>query len=197
MTQKALGVGEMVYGAPAMPVYLIGANVAGKPNFLTAAWSGVACAEPMMLSVPIRHTRYTLKGIEENGALSFCVPSRELVKETDFCGIVSGRKVDKVAACGFEVFYGKLGTAPMIEQCPVNLECSVHQKLDLGSHVLIVAKLEEVYVDESCIVDGKPNIDRMNIFTYTTTPSREYREVGEPIAQAFSVGKELRSPTSG
>jgi flavin reductase (DIM6/NTAB) family NADH-FMN oxidoreductase RutF len=193
MTQKTLGTGGMIYCAPAMPVYLIGANVGGKPNFLTAAWSGVACGEPLMLSVPIRHTRYTLKGIEENGTLSFCIPPVELVKETDFCGIVSGSKVDKVKTCGFEIFYGKLGNAPLIEQCPVNMECSVHQKLDLGSHVLIIAKLEEVHIADSCITDGKPDIDKMNVFTYTTTPAREYRRVGEAIAKAFSVGAALRS----
>jgi flavin reductase (DIM6/NTAB) family NADH-FMN oxidoreductase RutF len=176
-----------------MPVYLIGANVEGKPNFLTAAWSGVACGEPLMLSVPIRHTRYTLKGIEENGTLSFCIPPVELVKETDFCGIVSGSKVNKVQACGFEIFYGKLGNAPLIEQCPINMECSVHQKLDLGSHVLIIAKLEEVHVAESCIMDGKPDIDKINTFTYTTTPAMEYRQVGKAIAKAFSVGRELKT----
>jgi flavin reductase (DIM6/NTAB) family NADH-FMN oxidoreductase RutF len=80
MTQKALGKQGMVYCAPAMPVFLIGATVDGKPNFLTAAWSGVACGEPLMLSVPIRHTRYTLKGIDENKTLSFCIPPADLVE---------------------------------------------------------------------------------------------------------------------
>lgn len=192
MKQRALGTEGMQYCAPAMPVFLIGANVDGKPNFLTAAWSGVACGEPLMLSVPIRHTRYTLKGIDENGTLSFCIPTTEMVRETDYCGIVSGSKVDKVEACGFRIFYGELGSAPLIEQCPVNIECSVHQKLDLGSHVLVIAKVEEIYVAESCIRDGKPDIDRMNAFTYTTTPAREYRKVGEAIAKAFSVGREIQ-----
>jgi flavin reductase (DIM6/NTAB) family NADH-FMN oxidoreductase RutF len=193
MAHVALGLEGMNYCAPAMPVYLIGANVGGKPNFLTAAWSGVACGEPLMLSVPIRHTRYTLKGIEENGTLSFCLPPAELVKETDFCGIASGSKVDKVKTCGFEVFYGKLGSAPMISQCPVNFECSVHEKRDLGSHVLVIAKVEEIHVAESCMRDGKPDLDRMNAFTYSTTPLREYRTIGKMIAKAFSVGKEIKA----
>lgn len=193
MTQRALGSEGMIYCAPAMPVFLIGANVGGKPNFLTAAWSGVACGEPLMLSVPIRHTRYTLKGIEENRTLSFCVPPITLVKETDYCGIVSGSKVDKVKACGFRIFYGTTGSAPLIEQCPVNMECSLHQKLDLGSHVLIIAKVEEIYAGEWCIKDGRPDIDAMNAFTYTTTPVKEYRAVGKKIANAFSVGREIKS----
>ena len=193
MAQHAIGSKGMQHCAPAMPVYLIGANVGGKPNFLTAAWSGVACGEPLMLSVPIRHTRYTLKGIEENGTLSFCLPPIELVKETDFCGIASGSKVDKIEVCGFEVFYGKLKTAPMIEQCPVNIECTVHEKLDLGSHVLIIGKVAEIFVAESCLKDGKPDLDKMNAFTYSTTPLREYRTIGKKIAKAFSVGREIKA----
>jgi flavin reductase (DIM6/NTAB) family NADH-FMN oxidoreductase RutF len=175
-----------------MPVFLIGANVGGKPNFLTAAWSGVGAAEPLMLTVPIRHSRYTLKGIEENGTLSFCLPPTELVKETDYCGIYSGSKEDKSAVCGFEIFFGKLKTAPMIEQCPVNMECSVHDKIDLGSHVLVIAKVEGLFVAESCMKEGKPDPDRMNSFVYTASPIREYREVGRTIAKAFSCGKELK-----
>ena len=191
MKQIALGLGGMLHSAPAMPVFLIGANVGGRPNFLTAAWSGVACAEPLLLSVPIRHSRYTMKGIDENKTLSFCLPPADLVKETDYCGIVSGSKVDKVKDCGFNVFYGKVGTAPMIEQCPVNIECSVHERLDLGSHILIIAKVEEVYAAESCMKDGKPDVDKMNAFIYTTTPAKEYRSIGKPLALAFSVGREI------
>lgn len=193
MKMSTLGKGGMVYCAPAMPVYLIGANVDGKPNFMAAAWSGVACAEPLILSVPIRHVRHTLKGVEENGTLSFCLPPIDLVKETDFCGIFSGSKVDKVEACGFEVFYGKLGSAPMIGQCPVNFECSVHEKIDLGSHVLVLSKVEEIHVADSCLKDGRPDLDRMSAFVYSTTPEKEYRKIGEAIAKAYSVGKELRA----
>ncbi len=193
MKQIALGSENMSYCAPAMPVYLIGADVKGRPNFMTAAWSGVGAAEPLMLTVPIRHSRYTLKGIDENGTLSFCLPPASLVKEADFCGIASGSKVDKVKACGFDVFYGKLRTAPMISQCPVNFECSVHEKLDLGSHVLVIAKVEEIHVAESCVKDGKPDLDRMNAFTYSATPAREYRRIGGMIAKAFSVGKEIKA----
>lgn len=192
MKQIALGLRGMLNSAPAMPVFLIGANVQGRPNFLTAAWSGVACAEPLLLTVPIRHSRYTMKGIDENRTLSFCLPPIDLVKETDYCGIVSGCKIDKVKACGFDVFYGKLKNAPMIEQCPVNIECSVHEKLDFGSHVLVIARVEEIYAAESCLKDGKPDIDRMNAFIYTTTPVKEYRSIGAPIAQAFSVGREIQ-----
>jgi len=90
--------------------------------------------------------RYTLKGIHQNNTFSVNVPSVDIAKETDYCGIESGSKVDKVTICGFDVFYGKVETAPMVEQCPVNLECSVVHTLNLGSHSLVVGRIEETLV---------------------------------------------------
>ncbi|MFC2034585.1 flavin reductase family protein [Chloroflexota bacterium] len=89
-----------------MPAFLIGVNVDGKPNFVTAAWAGIAGGVPPMIAVAIRHTRYTLKGIKQNMTFSVNVPSVDLVKEVDYCGIESGTEADKLEACQFEVFCG-------------------------------------------------------------------------------------------
>ena len=121
-----------------MPALLVGANIDGKPNFMTVAWSGIANGEPPMISIAIRHHRYTHKGIKENLTFSVNVPSTDLIKETDYCGLVSGSKVNKAEVCQFGVYYGKLNNAPLIEQCPINLECRVVHILDLGSHSLFV-----------------------------------------------------------
>ncbi len=191
MQKVAMGKEGTIYSAPAMPVLLVGADVDGKPNFCTIAWSGVACAEPLMISVAIRHVRHTLKGIEQNGTFSINVPSIELVKQADYCGIYSGAKVDKVAACGFKIFYGKLASAPLIEQCPINIECAVHERLDLGTHVLVIGRVEETHASDTCLTDGKPDIEKINTFVYTSSPVKEYRAIGKPFAQAFSIGKEM------
>ncbi|MBM3167016.1 MAG: flavin reductase family protein [Chloroflexi bacterium] len=190
MSKLLLGASTLVYP---MPAFLVGANVDGKPNFMTVAWGGIANGEPPMVSVAIRHTRHTLKGVAENKAFSVNVPSADMVKETDYCGITPGSRVDKVKVCGFEVFYGKLKTAPLIEQCPVNLECSVAHMMDLGSHMLILGKIEETYVSEGCLTDGKPDVNKIKPFGYTMTPDNQYRPLGETLARAFNVGKELRS----
>ena len=152
MGKVALGPQTLVYPMPAM---LVGADVDGKPNFMAVAWGGIACGDPPMISVAIRHVRHTLKGIRQNQTFSVNIPSVELVKETDYCGMVSGSKADKVRACRFEVFYGKLGNAPLIGQCPVNLECRVVQILNLGSHSLVIGRIEETYVSEECLTDGQ------------------------------------------
>ena len=183
--------GPQTYAYP-MPSFLVGANVAGKPNFLAVAWGGIANAEPPMISVAIRHNRYSLQGIRENQTFSVNIPSVDMIAETDFCGMESGRRVDKAEVCGFKVFYGKLKTAPFIEQCPVNLECQVEHVLDLGTHDFFVGRIVEVYASEECLTDGKPDTAKMKPFIFTTTPGNTYQGFGPVIAQAFCVGKKLK-----
>jgi flavin reductase (DIM6/NTAB) family NADH-FMN oxidoreductase RutF len=175
-----------------MPAFLIGSNVDDKPNFMTAAWSGIAGAEPPVITVGIRHSRYTLKGIRQNMTFSVNVPSVDLVRETDYCGIESGSKVDKVKVCGFRVFYGKLGTAPMVAQCPINLECSVMHMLDIGSHILIVGEIKETYISEECLTEGRLDIDKIQPFAFNPRPGADYQAFGKTIAKAFGIGLELR-----
>ena len=144
--------------------------------------------------MPCDTGHYTLKGIRENSSFSVNIPSRDMVKETDYCGITSGSTVDKVAACGFVVYYGQLGTAPLIEQCPVNLECRVDRILDLGSHSLVVGQIMETYVSEPCLTDGKPDVDKIGPLIYSGSPSREYLEMGRVVAKAYSIGHEIQPP---
>ena len=113
MGKIVMGPQTLVYP---MPTLLVGANIDDKPNFMTVAWGGIANGEPPMISVAIRHTRHTLKGIRQNETFSVNIPSADMVRKADYCGITSGSKVNKVEACQFEVFYGKLGNAPLIEQ---------------------------------------------------------------------------------
>src|SRR5512138_650254 len=101
MKKVTLGPQTLLYP---MPAFLIGADVDGKPNFMTAAWSGIANSTPPMLTVALQHHRHTLRGIRENGIFSVNVPSVAQARETDFCGIFSGVREDKVQACGFSVF---------------------------------------------------------------------------------------------
>lgn len=173
-----------------IPVVLVGAIINDKPNFMAVAWCGVANSEPPMISVAIRRSTYTYKGIMQNLTFSINVPSSELVRETDYCGIVSGSKVNKVEVCHFKVFFGKLRNAPLIEQCPINLECKVMHILDLGSHSLVVGRIEETHFSETCLTDGKPDVNKVKPFTYNR-PNQQYQALGEVIAKAYSVGKEL------
>ena len=188
MPKTKLGPRTLIYP---MPTFLVGANIENKPNFMAVAWGGIANGTPPMISVAIRHSRYTYQGIRENGTFSVNIPSTKMVKETDYCGIISGSKVEKIETCKFKIFYGVVGTAPMIKQCPVNLECTVAHTLDLGSHVLIIGKIEETYLDDNCLTDGKPDITKIKPFMYTSY-EESYRQIGDVLAKAFHIGKSLK-----
>lgn len=175
-----------------MPVLLVGSNVNNKPNFMAVAWGGIANGEPPMISVAIRRTRHTLKGIRQNSTFSVNIPSSDMVREADYCGITSGSKVNKVDVCRFKVFYGKLGNAPLIEQCPINLECKVMNTLDLGSHALVIGRIEETHVSESCLTDDKLDVNKIKPMTYIMSPATQYQALGEVLAKAFSIGNRLK-----
>ena len=194
MQKITLGPQTLVYP---MPAFLIGANVVGKPNFMTAAWSGIAASTPPMITVALQHHRHTLKGIKENGAFSVNVPSADQVKETDYCGIVSGNtKADKVKDCNFTVFYGKLKNVPLIEQCPLNLECKAVHTLNLGSHTLVIGQIEEVYLSEDCITNGEPDPAKIDPIMYVTGANKAYYRIGKQVGPAFKIGLDIKKSKS-
>jgi flavin reductase (DIM6/NTAB) family NADH-FMN oxidoreductase RutF len=170
------------------PTVLIGVDVDGKPDFTTVAWTGVAASVPPSITIALQHHRHSLKGVRQNMSFSVNIPSAGLVKETDYCGLASGARVDKAADCGFSVFYGKLKKVPLIEQCPINHACEVVQILNLGSHELIVGRIVETHVSEDCLVDGRPDPAKVNPFLFA---GRGYYGIGEYLGDAFRCGIEI------
>ena len=189
MSKKQFGPQPWIFPNPTV---LVGTEVDGKPNFAPYAWCGITGGDPPTLAVGVRHERYTLKGIKQNQTFSVNVPSVDLLKETDYCGMVSGLKVDKVKDCGFNVFYGTLANAPLIEQCPVNLECEVLHILNVGIHALVIGKIVQTHVTEDCLTDDQPDIMKIKPFVYSRGPTARYNAVGDVLGQAFDVGKSLK-----
>jgi flavin reductase (DIM6/NTAB) family NADH-FMN oxidoreductase RutF len=179
-------VGPMPYMS-IMPAVLVGANVKGKPNYMTAAWSTVACMAPPMVCVALNTARYTAKGIEENKTFSLNIPSIRQVVETDHCGLVSGAQEDKSKV--FRSFYGKLKTAPLAEECPVNIECRLFKSVECGSHRLYIGEVVEVHADTSCLTDGKPDFAKVNPIIYSQAA---YWATGKQVETAFSAGKNYK-----
>jgi len=170
------------------PVIMIGVNVDGKPDFTTVAWTGVAASFPPSITIALQHHRHSLKGVRQNMAFSVNIPSMDLVKETDYCGLASGARIDKAADCRFTVFYGKVKSAPFIEQCPLNHACEVIQILNLGSHELIVGKIVETQVSEECLVNGRLDPDKVKPFLFA---GLGYYSIGERLGDAFRCGIEI------
>ena len=172
-----------------MPMTIIGAVVDGKPNFMAAAWvSRVNFKPPMMMIALGPH--HTNLGIDANGAFSINVPDVSLLEKTDYCGIVSGKKVDKSKL--FDVFYGSTAGAPLIKECPLVMACRLNQALKLPFDTLYIGDVVEVYTEERYLTDGKPDVQKINPFTLTM-PDNHYWRVGEMAGRAWSAGKKFKA----
>lgn len=169
-----------------MPVALVGATVAAKPNFMAVAWLSRVNYSPSYLAIAISKKHYTARGVEEHGTFSVNLPGRDLVVPTDYVGIYSGAEVDKSAV--LDVFYGELETAPMAEGCLLCAECRVVQKVELPGDNLYVGEEVAAYADEGVLVDGEPYITKLEPFLLIMPPN-EYVALGGAFAAAWSVGE--------
>ena len=139
-----------------------------KPNIITLAWVGTVCSDPPMLSISVRPSRYSNELVKRQGEFAVNLPTVDLVRVTDYCGSVSGRKVDKFAATGLTPVPAKAIETALIAECPINIECQVTQVLPLGVHDLFLAKIVAVQVDESLLdAGGAVDLSRAELFTYS------------------------------
>ncbi len=181
--KKAVGPQTLLYP---MPAVLVGAQVQGKPNFMTAAWCGIAAATPPAISVAIRPARFTREGISENNTFSINIPSADMVANVDYCGIYSGHKVDKSQI--FEVTYGKLKTAPLIQECPLSLECNVIHSVDIGSHILFIGEIMETYIETECMTAEKADPAKIDPLIFIPG-AKQYQRLGDVVGKAWDIGK--------
>lgn len=170
------------------PAVLVGAMVNGKPNFMNLAWLTRISFKPHMWILSIGKNKYTAKGIREQRKFSINIPGADLVVKLDYCGITSGSKVDKSKI--FDVFYGELKDVPMIRECPVCFELIVFQIIEMFDRNLIIGEVKHAYSEEQYITDGKLDQTKINQLIYTQPPS-QYWTLGEKVADAFSIGKEM------
>lgn len=171
-----------------MPTTLIGANVGGKPNYITMAHVGIIGVGAISLSMNKIH--YTNAGIKENKTFSVNIPSDKMVRETDYCGLVSGKKVNKADL--FENFYGQLETAPMIKGCPINMECTLIQTVDFPNYDVFIGEIVETYCDEQYMTDGIVDLSKVQPILFVMN-DKSYWRIGERIAKAWNIGKGFKS----
>lgn len=142
-----------------LPVVLIGANVGGRPTYFPIAYLGIASMKTISLDVNKSH--YTNRWIIENKSFSVNIPSECMVVETYYWGLVSGKDADKGAL--FNNFYGKLKTAPMIEECPLNMECRLVKNVDMETHDLFIDEVVETYCDERVLIKGVVDYSKISL----------------------------------
>ncbi len=160
----------------------------GKPNIITLAWVGTVNSDPPMVSISVRKQRYSYELLKQKGEFVINMPSRKLTFATDFCGVKSGRDIDKFEAMQLTPERASKVDVPLIKECPVNLECVVRQVLELGSHDLFIAEVVATNVDEKLLDEtGKLNLHKAELIAYA---HGEYYPIGESLGYfGYSVTK--------
>lgn len=139
--------GNMLYPLPAVMVSV--ADREGNYNIITVAWAGTVCTNPPMLSISVRPERYSYHMIKETGEFVVNLTTERLAYATDYCGVRSGKDVDKFREMKLTPEAAAKVKAPLIKESPVNIECKVKQVLELGSHHMFLAEVVAVHADES------------------------------------------------
>ena len=156
----------MLYPLPAVMVSVRGKN--GEDNIITVAWAGTVCTNPPMVSISVRPERYSYQMIKESGAFVINLTTEDLCYATDYCGVRSGRDVDKFKEMKLTKVEAEEISAPMIGESPVNIECKVEQVLELGSHHMFLAKVVAVHADEAYMDErGRFDLNRAKPIVYS------------------------------
>ncbi len=175
-----------------VPPALVSCGTVETPNVLTIGWTGIINTKPPMTYISVRPSRYSYNIIKESGEFVINLTTSAMCKKTDFCGVKSGAKVNKFEKCNFTPIKATKINAPIIEECPVSLECKVTEIKSLGTHDMFLAEIvginiEERYVDSK----GKLNLQQCGLMAYA---HGEYFALGRKLGDfGFSVRKKKKA----
>mgnify|MGYP000666495112 FL=1 len=186
MAKQSWKPGNMLYPVPAVMVSCQRENE--KPNIITVAWAGTICTNPAMLSISVRPERYSYNIIKETKEFVVNLVTSDLAYATDYCGVKSGRDVDKFKEMNLHKSISKVVKAPGIEESPVNIECCVKEIKELGSHHMFIAEVVSVNIDDKYMdKTGKFNLNKAGLVSYS---HGEYFELGKKLGKfGYSVAK--------
>lgn len=181
--------GNMLYPLPAVMVGV--ADKAGNTNIITVAWTGTVCSDPAMLYISVRPERYSYHMLRETGEFTVNLTTKKLARAADYCGVRSGRDVDKWKEMNLTPGKAQKVCAPIIEESPVNLECRVTEVKELGTHHMFLAEVVAVDVDEAYLNEkGKFELNSTELIAYS---HGSYLETGKSLGTfGFSVKKEKK-----
>lgn len=169
---------------------ILGTHYNGRPNFMALDWLTRVNYQPAMLGICVNRGNASNEAIQETGQFSINVPTVEMVEVTDYCGIVSGRKEDKGKL--FDIFYGALDKAPLIKDCPLNIECEVSRTVELETNTFFIAEITDILANESVLTDdGKPDPEKYRPFLLTM-PDNRFWSIGAQVGRAWKDGARYR-----
>lgn len=198
MEKEIWKAGNMVYPLPAVMVSC--GRKGERPNILTVAWTGTVCTNPAMVYISVRPERFSYNIIRETGEFVINLTTKKLARATDYCGVRSGRDVDKFKEMHLTAAPAEYVAAPLIGESPVNIECRVTEVRELGSHHMFLAEVLCVHVDSSYMDEkGKFELNRTGLLAYS---HGEYLELGKKLGTfGYSVRKKKsntpRQPANG
>lgn len=174
-----------------LPAVMVSVGDSNNANVITVAWTGIVCSQPPRLYVSVRHDRFSYDILKRCGEFVVNLTSEKLLAACDYCGIRSGRDIDKFAEMGFTKERGDVVAATMIAESPINLECKVFDVLPLGSHDMFLADIVAVHADEGIIVDGKIDYAAARLVNYQ---HGEYYATGRQLGRfGFAAQKKFIS----
>jgi len=147
-------------------------------NLLTIAWTGVDCSDPPTVHVSVRPSRFSHRMIKESGCFTVNIPTCDILRQVDLCGVVSGRDGDKFKRAGLTPVRGEVVEAPLVAECPVNLECKVIHVVPLGVHDMFIGEIVARHADEPYVTDGRVDFSKLPLIAYV---NREYWNLGGRI----------------
>lgn len=186
MTKVAFKPGTLIYPLPAL---MVSCGTMEQPNIITVAWTGTICSDPPMCYVSIRKERYSYGLIRESGEFVLNLTTEELARATDWCGVKSGRDVNKFKEMQLTPEKAQLLQAPLIAESPLNIECRVTEVKELGSHDMFIAKVVAIDADER-FMDRTTGAFQLNHARPIAYSHGKYYALGEKLGSfGFSVKK--------
>ncbi len=177
-----------------VPPALISCAYGGKDNLITIAWTGIINSEPAKTYISVRPSRYSYDLIKNSGEFVINMPSSHIVRSIDFCGVKSGKDIDKFAACRLTREAASIVSCPMVAESPVSIECKVTEIVPLGTHDMFIADILAVHIDERYIDEkGKFHPEKCAFAAYA---HGQYFALGKKIGSfGYSVKKKKAKPT--
>lgn len=190
MNEKEVWKGSVIT-AP-LPPTLVSCGTIDKPNVLTVAWTGILCTRPPVVYISVRPERYSYEIIRQSGEFVINLPTQKLVRAVDLCGVKSGRDCDKFALTGLTAAEASQVSAPIVAECPVNIECKVREVMPLGSHDMFIADVAAVNASKSLLDSkGRLALEKAGLIAYA---HGQYFSLGQVLGSfGYSVRKKRKT----
>jgi flavin reductase (DIM6/NTAB) family NADH-FMN oxidoreductase RutF len=168
---------------------ILGTHLNGVPNFMALAWATRINFQPPLIAISVNNGHMSHQGVCENQEFSLCMPSSAMVNVTDYVGLVSARTTDKSQL--FDIFYGELRNAPLIQECPLNLEMKLYKSVELPTNTIFIGEIVGAWCEEKCLHDGVPDVTKIEPFILTM-PDNRYWSLGQNVGNAWKAGKNFK-----